>query len=94
MRKEAKKFVSNFQLTTPIPIPETRELASLSISLNKMAMEVDSKINSVQQEKDEKESLLSSIDGGIIALDESGKIIFMNNIAKEYLVFLNKKIDS
>ena len=40
MRKEAKKFVSNFQLTTPIPIPETRELASLSISLNKMAMEV------------------------------------------------------
>ena len=85
MRKEAKKFVSNFQLTTPIPIPETRELASLSISLNKMAMEVDSKIKSVQQEKDEKESLLSSIDGGIIALDESGKIIFMNNIAKEYL---------
>lgn len=85
MRKEAKKFVSNFQLTTPIPIPETRELASLSISLNKMATEVDSKIKSVQQEKDEKESLLSSIDGGIIALDESGKIIFMNNIAKEYL---------
>ena len=85
MRKEAKRFVSNFQLPKPLPVPKTRELASLSISLNKMAKEVDSKIKSVQREKDEKESLLSSIDGGIIALDEKGGIIFINKIAINYL---------
>ena len=85
MRKEAKKFVSDFKLRKPIPIPETRELASLSISLNKMAREVDSKIKIIQREKDEKESLLSSIDGGIIALDEKGEIIFINKIATNYL---------
>lgn len=85
MRKEAKNFVSSFELPKPLPIPETRELASLSISLNKMAKEVDSKIKSVQQEKDEKESLLSSIDGGIIALDAKGEIISINKVAIEYL---------
>lgn len=85
MRKEAKNFVSSFELPKPLPIPETRELASLSISLNKMAKEVDSKIKSVQQEKDEKESLLSSIDGGIIALDAKGEIISINKVAMEYL---------
>ena len=90
MRKTAKKFVSNFQLPQPLPIPKTRELASLSLSLNKMAKEVDSKIKNVQQEKDEKESLLSSIDGGIIALDENGKIIFINKIATDYLSITSK----
>ena len=50
-----------------------------------MAKEVDSKIKSVQQEKDEKESLLSSIDGGIIALGAKGEIIFINKVAIEYL---------
>jgi two-component system phosphate regulon sensor histidine kinase PhoR len=92
MRKEAKKFVSDFELPKPMPIPNTRELASLSISLNKMAKEVDSKIKIVQQEKDEKESLLSSIDGGIIALDENGKIIFINKIAINYLNISSRKI--
>ena len=92
MRKEAKKFVSDFELPKPMPIPNTRELASLSISLNKMAKEVDSKIKIIQQEKDEKESLLSSIDGGIIALDENGKIIFINKIAINYLNISSRKI--
>ena len=93
MRKTAKKFVSNFQLPQPLPIPKTRELASLSLSLNKMAKEVDSKIKNVQQEKDEKESLLASIDGGIIALDENGKIIFINKIATDYLSITSKIIE-
>jgi two-component system phosphate regulon sensor histidine kinase PhoR len=93
MRKEAKKFVSDFELPKPIPTPKTRELASLSISLNKMAKEVDSKIKIVQQERDEKESLLASIDGGIIALDENGKIIFINTIAKDYLSISSQIIE-
>ena len=93
MRKEAKKFVSDFKEPKPIPIPETRELASLSISLNKMAREVDSKIKIIQQEKDEKESLLSSIDGGIIALDEKGNIIFINKIAINYLNISSKNVN-
>ena len=93
MRKEAKKFVSDFELPKPMPTPKTRELASLSISLNKMAKEVDSKIKIVKQERDEKESLLASIDGGIIALDENGKIIFINTIAKDYLSISSKIIE-
>ena len=93
MRKEAKKFVSDFELPKPMPTPKTRELASLSISLNKMAKEVDSKIKIIKQERDEKESLLASIDGGIIALDENGKIIFINTIAKDYLSISSKIIE-
>ena len=58
-----------------------------------MSKEVDSKIKIVQQERDEKESLLASIDGGIIALDENGKIIFINTIAKDYLSISSQIIE-
>ena len=45
MRKDAESFVETFQLSDPIPIPKTKELASLAISLNKMAVEIEKNQN-------------------------------------------------
>ena len=85
MRKDAESFVETFQLSDPIPIPKTKELASLAISLNKMAVEIEKKIRIIQHEKDDREELLSSMQDGIISLDNKMKVLSINDIAKEYL---------
>ena len=85
MRKDAENYVNTLQLTDPLPTPKTKELASLSISLNKMAVEMDKKIKIIQQEKNDREELLSSMQDGIISLNKKMEILSINDIAKEYL---------
>ena len=85
MRKDAENYVNTLQLADPLPTPKTKELASLSISLNKMAVEMDKKIKIIQQEKDDREELLSSMQDGIISLNKKMEILSINDIAKEYL---------
>ena len=85
MRKDAENYVNTLQLADPLPTPKTKELASLSISLNKMAVEMDKKIKIIQQEKNDREELLSSMQDGIISLNKKMEILSINDIAKEYL---------
>ena len=85
MRKDAENYVNTLQLTDPLPTPKTKELASLSISLNKMAVEMDKKIKIIQQEKNDREELLSSMQDGIISLNKKMEVLSINDIAKEYL---------
>ena len=85
MRKDAESFVETFQLTDPLTIPKTKELASLAISLNKMAVEIEKKIRIIQHEKNDREELLSSMQDGIISLDNKMKVLSINDIAKENL---------
>ena len=90
IRKKTEEYVSTLEMSRPLDIPKTKELASLALSLNKMAKELDKRIKQIQNEKEDKESLLSSMQEGIIAVNKNGKIISINNIAKDYLN-INKK---
>ena len=85
MRLEAEKYVSTLKLSTPIPIPKTKELASLAISLNQIAMELDKRIKKMQLDKTEKESILSSMQEGLLALNKKTEILSINDIAVDYL---------
>ena len=73
MRKKTEQYVSTLQTSRPLDIPETKELASLALSLNKMAKELDERIKQIQDEKEDKESLLSSMQEGIIAINKKRK---------------------
>ena len=85
MRLEAEKYVSTLKLSTTIPIPKTKELASLAISLNQIAMELDKRIKKMQLDKTEKESILSSMQEGLLALNKKTEILSINDIAVDYL---------
>ncbi len=85
MRLEAEKYVSTLKLSAPIPIPKTKELASLAISLNQIAMELDKRIKKMQLDKTEKESILSSMQEGLLALNKKTEILSINDIAVDYL---------
>ena len=80
------------KMTRPLEIPKNKELASLAISLNKMAKELDKRIKQINFEKEDRESLLSSMQEGIIAINNSGKIISINEIAIDYLNIKKKQI--
>ena len=92
IRKSTEEYVKKMKMSQPLEVPQTKELASLAISLNKMAKELDKRIKQIQIEKEEKESLLSSMQEGIIAINNNGKIISINNIATNYLNITKKKI--
>jgi len=92
IRKSTEKYVAKMKMTRPLEIPKNKELASLAISLNKMAKELDKRIKQINFEKEDRESLLSSMQEGIIAINNSGKIISINEIAIDYLNIKKKKI--
>ena len=92
IRKKTEEYVSTLKMSHPLEIPNTKELASLALSLNKMAKELNKRIKQIQNEKDDKESLLSSMQEGIIAINNNNKIISINNIAIEYLNLTKKTL--
>ena len=79
-------------MSHPLEIPNTKELASLALSLNKMAKELNKRIKQIQNEKDDKESLLSSMQECIVAINNNKKIISINNIAIDYLNLTKKTL--
>ena len=92
IRKQTEEYVSSNKITTPISIPKTKELASLALSLNKIAKELNKRIKQINNEKEDKESLLSSMQEGILAIDKKKRIIFINEIATEYLQIEDRAI--
>ena len=92
IRKKTEEYVSTLKMSHPLEIPNTKELASLALSLNKMAKELNKRIKQIQNEKDDKESLLSSMQEGIVAINNNKKIISINNIAIDYLNLTKKTL--
>ena len=92
IRKSTEKYVRKMKMSRPLEIPKTKELASLTISLNKIAKELDKRIKQIQIEKGDKESLLLSMQEGIIAINRNGRIISINEVAIDYLNIKKKKI--
>ena len=91
IQKEAEKFVKTLTLAEPIPSPNIKELASLSFSFNKMAKEIDRRLKIIKKEKNDKDSILTSLQDGLITLDNDYRIITINATAKDYLNILDPK---
>lgn len=88
---EAEKFLKTLTQSEPIPSPNIKELASLSFSFNKMAKEIDRRIKIIRKEKNDKDSILTSLQDGLVTLDNEYNIITINETAKDYLNILDPK---
>jgi two-component system, OmpR family, phosphate regulon sensor histidine kinase PhoR len=102
----SKKISSNFfeilskanaiasgNLDTRIKIDSKDELAALSGNLNDMAVKLSDSLNKLHRDKTNLNTVLSSINDGIIAIDHQKKISFLNqqaltllNLSKESLI--------
>lgn len=80
MKKGANQFARG-DLSTRLPVPETEELASLAVTMNDMARNLDEKIQAVKNRSMELEAIHTSMQEGVIAIDEDEKIITINDAA-------------
>ncbi len=74
---------SSGNLEHKLAIPDTEELASLAEAMNKMAGQLDRRIKTVVDQRNELETVLASMHEGIVAINTNEAIISMNRAAAE-----------
>ena len=68
-------------LSHRLPVPSTEEMAGLAEAMNRMAVQLDNRMEKVLQQRNELEAVLSSMLEGVIALNRNERIISMNSAA-------------
>ena len=66
-----------------LPAPDSDEMAGLAEALNQMATQLDSRIKTIIRQRNELETVLSSMLEGVIAVDNQERIVSMNRAASE-----------
>lgn len=82
MKKSADHFASgkfNHRLTAP----DSEEMAGLAEALNQMASQLDNRIKTIINQRNELKTVLSSMIEGVVAVDNRERIISMNQAASE-----------
>jgi two-component system phosphate regulon sensor histidine kinase PhoR len=85
LKEGAQRFAAG-DLTTRLNVPNTEEIAGLAESMNNMAMQLDARIKTVMEQRNEREAVFSSMSEGIISLDAEDRIASLNRAAAEMLV--------
>ena len=80
MKKSADRFAEG-DLTHRLPVPDTKEMEALGKAMNQMAAQLDSRIKTAIRQKNELETVLSSMLEGVIAVDMDERIISINQVA-------------
>ena len=81
--KIAAERFSNGDFSYKIPKTQIQEADEIAQSLNNMAENLKEKINLLYEEKSKIDAILSSMNEGVIAIDENGKILIINSAAYE-----------
>jgi two-component system phosphate regulon sensor histidine kinase PhoR len=68
-------------LSHRLPVSDTEEMAGLAEVMNRMASQLENRMKTVLQQRNELEAVLSSMLEGVIALDRNERIISMNSAA-------------
>lgn len=82
---ENARKIANGDLEAKIQINSKDELSELGSSLNEMAQKISIYLQESSREKQDLNTVLSSINEGIIAIESNKKIIFFNNKALKLL---------
>jgi two-component system phosphate regulon sensor histidine kinase PhoR len=77
LRQGAEGFAAG-ELTRKLPLPAPEELAALAQSMNEMAARLHDRIEAVVNQKNELETVLSSMREGVVAIDRSERIMSVN----------------
>jgi len=86
MRQGAQAF-SKGNLTNQLPFPDTEELSQLARAMNSMASELNKKIMDVRNRSRELEAVHTSMQEGVIAINDQEQIITINKAAAKIFDF-------
>ncbi|MBN1764217.1 MAG: HAMP domain-containing protein [Sedimentisphaerales bacterium] len=84
MRQAARRFAQG-DLQTRVAAPQSAELAYLAESLNEMARQLHTRIETITRQRNEQEAVLSSMIEGVLAVDAQGRLISINQAAAQLL---------
>jgi two-component system phosphate regulon sensor histidine kinase PhoR len=84
MRQGAERFAAG-DFSHRLPIPDSIELASLALTLNRMAAQLAEQIAVIMQQRNEQEAILESMHEGVLALDTQERVITVNRAAEALL---------
>ena len=84
MTEVAKNFASG-ELDLRLSIPNAAELADLAKALNEMAQQLNTRINTITEERSQIQAILSSMIEGVLAVDSDEHIVSCNKAAAELL---------
>ena len=84
MKIVAQRFAEG-DLTQKAAVYETEELTGLSDAMNRMASDLNERINTIISQRNELETVLSSMMEGVLAIDNDEKIIKINASAATML---------
>ncbi len=73
------------ELSHRLPVSGSHEIAKLAQALNEMAVELDQRIRTVVEQRNEQDAVLASMVEGVIAVDEDENIITFNDAAARLL---------
>lgn len=82
--KQIEQIARQFEeghLNCRVPIPNILEFAGLAKTLNEMARQLQNRINTIIQQQNESEAILSSMTEGILAVDVKERIVSINKAA-------------
>jgi two-component system phosphate regulon sensor histidine kinase PhoR len=84
LKEGAQRFAAG-NLNARLKVPDTEEIAGLAESMNDMAAQLDARIRTVVEQRNEREAVFSSMSEGIVALDADDHIVSFNRAAEEML---------
>ena len=84
MKEIAQRFAQG-ELDLRVPIPSCVELSDLAKALNEMATQLQDRILTITQQRNELEAVLSSMAEGVIAVDGQERIVSVNKAAAALL---------
>ena len=84
MRRGAERFAAG-DLSYEMPVPGSAELGGLAVSLNKMARQLEERIGTIVEQRNEREAVLTSMAEGVLAVDSDRKILNLNRAAARLL---------
>lgn len=84
MKETAQRFALG-QLELRVPLLKQGELTELAQALNKMAQQLQDRIQTITQQRNELKAILSSMVEGVVAIDSNGYIVNINEAAANFL---------
>lgn len=84
MSEAAKRFAKG-DFNRRIPTQQAIEMNQLAESLNTMSEQLNITLSTLSQQRNEQQAVLSSMDEGVLAIDQSERIIHINRVAGEIL---------
>lgn len=84
LKQGAERFARG-ELLTRLEIPDSEEIGSLAEAMNQMAAQLDDRIRTMTEQRNQHEAILSSMTEGVLAVDSSRWIIRLNHAAAQCL---------